>query len=201
MKKMLLVILALLISIPAAAEDFQYIYATGAKAMTATLTTTAVVNNGDGTVKLTFGAAHGFLAPSVLYVSGTTNYDGMRTVTAIPSATTISIKAPFVAETPAGTETVSVALKPVDEKWALVSIDIHLSAAASTAEDLTANLDATKGSAWDRNILTKSMAAVADYIRKFDPPETFVKGDKIQFAWTNTDTRTWGINIKWRTAK
>lgn len=195
--KRLVIFLMLICAVPAFASDFEYVYATGAKALTATLTTTAVANNGDGTVKLTFGAAHGFLAPSILYVSGTTNYDGMRYVTSIPSSTTINIRAPYVAETPGGTETVSVALAP-NFDGELISFEIHLSSASATSENLTITNNANAGAAYDVNILTKDMNTVQDYIRKFHPPDKFLKGDLIQLVWANSNSRTWGIMLKYR---
>jgi hypothetical protein len=194
----LFVILLIMFAVPAfAAEDV--IEATGAKTFTATLAASAVVDNGDGTVKLTTAAAHGFLAPSVLYVTGTTNYDGMRTVTSIPTVTTLNIKAPYVAETPGGTETVSLALYRADgETWELTSFEIHLSAASATSEDLTINKDDNAGAAWDVNLLTKDMDTVKDYVRQFDPPWSFEAKDVIQFAWSNSDSRTWGVTIRYR---
>jgi len=197
MKKILIALTVLLLSSPAMATDFEYISATGAKAMTATLTTTAISDNGDGTVRLTFGADHGFLAPSTVYITGTTNYSGVRYVTDIPAATTMDIVATYVAETPAGTDTVSVIFAP-DFDGELVSVDIHLSAASATSENLTISRDSKFSSAYDVNLLTKNMNTIQDYIRTFDPPQKFLAGDRFNFAWANTNSRTWGLFIKFR---
>lgn len=168
----------------------------GAKGLSHTIAASAVVDNGDGTVKLTLSVAHGLLADSVVYVEGTTNYDGLRLITAIPSSTTISIKAPFVAETPGGTETVKVAIK-AKRDFMFFGFRLHLSAAPTTSENIIVTADSNLGSKFDLLLYTLDLAGSTDIIYAVADNENLPrrKDDIIRFAWDNTDTSDFGLEI------
>lgn len=67
----------------------------------------AAVDNGDGTVDIPI-ASHAFTDGQIIYINGTTNYDGQHTL-AVGSVgqTYVIITATYAAETFAGTETIS----------------------------------------------------------------------------------------------
>jgi hypothetical protein len=173
--------------------------ASGTKAMSATLDNAAVVDA--GTNKVTIPAtAHGFASGSQLYLSGTTNYDGIRVLTAAATDTfTFALSGGYVAETLAGTETATITLAP-GVAFEILEVRMHLNSNPTTAEYFTVTLDCNSGSAYD----------VVLYKHDFsDPPNTdllwiphrqndFDPGDKLVFAWTNTDAVTWGLEVKYR---
>lgn len=176
----------------------------GTGALNATLAATAVVQVGDvalGEVKFTTSAAHGFLAGSHVIIEGTTNYDGVHEITSVPSTTTFQIKHAYTAETPAGTETVKIAIKP-NAPFQFVGFSIHLSAAPTTSENFTITVDANDGSAFDVNIYTRDFSTDSDvdiiWTMPDDDQQIYKKDDLIRVAWTNTDGRTYGIKLWFR---
>lgn len=59
----------------------------------------AVIDNGNGTVRLTSTTAHGFKAGTVILLSNTTNYNGYYAITSTPTANTFDITETYVSET------------------------------------------------------------------------------------------------------
>ena len=82
----------------------------------------------------------------------------------------------------------------------LYQINIHLSAEATTAENLTISLDSANGTEYDVKVLTKAMSGVQDVIiTTYDIGEFYMFGaDKLVATWANTDSRTWGLEIIYR---
>lgn len=83
---------------------------------------------------------------------------------------------------------------PGATRFKLVEIRLHLSAAG--AGTFTVTLDSSAGSAYDSLIASQDMAAVADY--KYNvagDPHFFSENDEIDFAWSNGDGRTWGLEV------
>lgn len=75
------------------------------------------------------------------------------------------------------------------------SIAVHLSSAPTSAGSLTVTLDAKAGAAYDTLLKTESMVGVTDLYIRFDPPQRLVAGDKIVIAYTNPDSRTYGLQV------
>ena len=175
-----------------------------AKGLSHEIADTAVADNNDGTVKLTLGAAHGLLAESVVFIEGLPGYNGLRKVTAVPSATTINILAPYTAIEPVGdgSETVKVAIAP-GRPFKLLGIRGHFASGGATEESLVLTLDSHRGAAWDAVLATIAMASVTDLNWVF-PEENnlpFHPSDIIRVAWDNTDTATAGIEILYQPLK
>ena len=78
----------------------------------------------------------------------------------------------------------------------LIDIRIHVTVAATTAQDLTITLDAKAGDNYDILLYTKAMAGVTDIVKRFYLK--CVSGDTIDFAWTNGDSRTYTITARYR---
>jgi hypothetical protein len=177
-------------------NPIEFLKVTGSGPLNTTLSAAAAVDNGDGTVKLAV-AADIFAAGSQVYIEGTTNYDGLREVVSAPAGY-INIRAPFVDETPVGTETIKVALSP-GFPFELLEINLHLSVAGATVEDLTLALDSAFGAAYDAVLITKAMNTVQDYVyTPGDDRRYFHRDDVLRFAWANTNARTYGLIAKYR---
>lgn len=154
----------------------------------------------EGVVRLT-STDHGFKASpnqkqsNLIFVQGTTNYDGLRVVLAV-AANTLDIIAPFVAETPSGSETLRPGLQ-FDERYLFVGFKVHLSSACATAEDLVISVDADRGSAWDFNVFTENMNGVSDRAENYSGDNEIVlqPDDILYCTYANTDNRTWGLEL------
>lgn len=154
------------------------------------------VDKGNGIVNLTTTAAHGLLAGSVVYIEGTTNYDGLRQVVAVPETDEINILANFVAETFASAaETVKIALA-AKQDFKFLGFRLHIAVAPGETDIMTITIDSAKGAAWDTVIYSGELNTVTnlEYINpNVDLP--FSKDDILRVAWPNAAGRTFGIEF------
>jgi len=75
-------------------------------------------------------------------------------------------------------------------------VRLHLNAVGGAAESFTIKSDSALGAAYDVQHASQDMNALTDYI--FRPTNGFLfvaKGDELDFAWTNTGGKTWGLEI------
>ncbi len=167
-----------------------------AKALSQTLNGAAAVTaDGGNQTKITI-TGHGYAAGSYVYLTGTVNYDGLQYIYA-KGTNDITIQSPFVAETFAGTETTRFAYKaPV--ACEIAELRIHQSAAPTTSEDFVVTVDSARGSAYDTVVFTKALGGYADYIWTPGEIVTFNIDDILVCTYTNTDTKTLGIELKVR---
>lgn len=140
---------------------------------------------------------HGFKAStgdlqSLIYIQGSTNYDGLRKIHAV-ATNTITIVAPYVAETFAGTETIKTMFS-ANYPFELLGYDVHLSAVGGSGS-LTVTLDAAAGSAFDTQFDTNDMTSDADINQMWNPPKKCAAGDKVDIAYANANDKTFGIKI------
>lgn len=82
--------------------------------------------------------------------------------------------------------------------WQLESIRVHLSAAGG-AGDLTATIDNGTNAAYDVLLLTQDMTAVTDLVWTPTRPLEFFAGDELDIAWANAGTKTYGLEIVFKT--
>ena len=75
------------------------------------------------------------------------------------------------------------------------SIALHLSAAGGTAENFVAAVDSDSGAAYDVTLLSQDMETASDV---YDNEERCIAaGDDIDFTYTNTNGRTWGLTVQY----
>lgn len=86
---------------------------------------------------------------------------------------------------------------PSGATYQLISVSCKFSAAPATSESLTITLDANAGAAYDTLLYTVNPSATAMTTMLWQPDEPlFLEGgDQIDVAFTNTDTRTYGLQI------
>jgi hypothetical protein len=167
----------------------------GAGDIAHTIANAAAVDKFEGVVNLTLTAAHDLAVGSVVYIEGTTNYNGLREIVAVPETDEINIKARYVAETPAGTETVKIALTSKKD-FKFLGFRLNNAVAPGQADIMTITIDSGKGAAWDTVIYSNDLDAVTDleYINpNVDLP--FDKNDVLRVAWPNVANRTFGIEF------
>ncbi len=167
-----------------------------AKALSQTILGAAAVTADGGTQTTISITGHGYLAPSYIYLTGTTNYNGIQYITS-KGTNDITIQAPFVAETFAGTETVRFAYScPV--ACEIAEFRIHWDSAPTTAENIVLTIDSARGSAYDIVVMTQPIVPLTDFLWIPDYNLTLNIDDIIVATFANTDLRTLGVEMKVR---
>ena len=152
---------------------------------------------------------HGFKAGSLVYIQGTTNYNGMKLIQAV-AANTITIYASYIAETFTTGDTIKtlVTYDRITGKYSdagvtiakgapyeFMGFDFTLDSACGTVENFQCTINANKGSAWDNLIYTKAMNGIQYINYFFNEPKKLESGDQIDFTFANTDDNLWGLKV------
>ena len=79
----------------------------------------------------------------------------------------------------------------------VVSVELHLSAAPTTSENLTITRDNSQGPEYDTRLYTLDMssASTTDLLWTPDQPMYLWPGDAVDVAYANTDGRTYGLTV------
>jgi len=78
-------------------------------------------------------------------------------------------------------------------------IRLHLNSASAAAQDFTIDLDSSIGTAYDVNLVTQDLDTLQDFIPAdfLNKHREFLAGDVLGFAWANSESKTWGLEIIW----
>ena len=76
-------------------------------------------------------------------------------------------------------------------------VRVHLSAAGGASENLTVTLDSDTGAAYDVVLASQDMELVQDWVWQPSRPHMFQADDEIDIAYTNTNGRTYGVEVYW----
>lgn len=96
-----------------------------------------------------------------------------------------------------GSGAMSYTLVP-NKEFVFEEVRIHLSAASATSEDFTITLSSGKGAVYNVVLYRQDMNTLADLVYQPDPGHEFEPNDSLVFAWTNTNARTWGMEILYK---
>lgn len=80
----------------------------------------------------------------------------------------------------------------------LVCVKLHLSAAGGTAENFTVTIDSATAAAYDTILFSQDMNTVTDILWVPDQPIPILNDDELDFAYVNTNTRTYGLEVIFR---
>jgi len=83
-------------------------------------------------------------------------------------------------------------------EYELLDVRLHLASSATPSENFTITLDATRGTPYDVVFYTKDMASVSDVVWAPDEPLYFAVDDKLNFEWANTETKEFGLAVRYR---
>lgn len=86
----------------------------------------------------------------------------------------------------------------------LLGFELALNTAPTTSEDFTVTKNAGVNAAYDTLLYSNDLSdsSVTDIVYYFESPiKCHNKDDAIDFAYTNTDDRTYGLTVYWRTLK
>ena len=86
-----------------------------------------------------------------------------------------------------------------DVNIVLSQVRLHLDIAGGVAEDFTITMDSATDPSHDANLLTQDMEEVLDLNYIPDNPVVLQRGDELDFAYANTNGRTWGLEVMYRT--
>jgi hypothetical protein len=172
----------------------------GTGALNGVLANSAVVDNGDGTVGIVI-TGHGLTAGSYIIIAGTTNYNGVHKIESVADANTVNITATYVAETPAGTETYALYfdfpnnLKTVVRGYRPLQTRLKLSDTGAD-ENLTQAIDHATDSKYDTGLGTVNLNGVTSGgIDRTLYSDILGPTDGIIYNYTNTNGRTWGLEL------
>lgn len=83
-------------------------------------------------------------------------------------------------------------------RWELVCVKLHLSAAGGAVENFTATSNSAVDAVYDTVHFAQDMNAVADIVWVPDKPIPFMATDVLDFAYANSNTRTYGLEVHFR---
>jgi len=84
-------------------------------------------------------------------------------------------------------------------RWELICVKLHLSAAGGAVEDFTATLNAAGGAVYDSVLIAEDTNALTDLVWMPDgEPVPFNATDELVFAYANSNTRTYGLEVFYR---
>ena len=77
----------------------------------------------------------------------------------------------------------------------ILQIKFTLNDPGVASENLTADIDAVDGTAYDGRLLNEPMGGAETMIKGYDPAVLLDKGDSINFDYLNSGLVTWGLEI------
>lgn len=80
----------------------------------------------------------------------------------------------------------------------LVCVKLHLSAVGGAAENFTVTINSATLAAYDVVLYSQDMNAVQDILWLPNQPIPIVNGDPIDFAYANSNGRTYGLEAIYR---
>jgi hypothetical protein len=99
-----------------------------------------------------------------------------------------------------GAAAIALSLTPPKSSLVLVSVKLNLSATGGAAENFTVTINSATAAAYDTIIFSQDMNTVQDLMWLPEQPVPVLNGDVIDFAWANSNTRTYGLEVIYRNA-
>jgi hypothetical protein len=82
----------------------------------------------------------------------------------------------------------------------IICVKLNLSAAGGAAENFTITINSATAAAYDTIIFSQDMNAVQDLMWLPNQPVPVVNTDVVDFAYANSNTRTYGLEVIYRNA-
>lgn len=83
-------------------------------------------------------------------------------------------------------------------RFTFEEVRLHLSAASATSENFVITLQSHKGSVYNVVLYTYDMDTVGDLVYIPATPHVLEVGDSLLLEWTNTNLRTYGLEILYK---
>lgn len=85
-----------------------------------------------------------------------------------------------------------------DKEFIFEEVRLHLNAVSATEENFVIQLVSSKGVVYNIKLYSKDMNTVQDVVYQPENPHEFLPKDSLVFTWTNTNSKTWGMEIIYR---
>lgn len=99
-----------------------------------------------------------------------------------------------------GAVAIASSLTPPNSSIVLISVKLNLSATGGAAENFTVTVNSATGAAYDTIIFSQDMNTVQDLMWLPDQPVPVLAGDVVDFAYANSNSRTYGLEVIYRNA-
>jgi len=96
-----------------------------------------------------------------------------------------------------GAAAMSSSLTP-DKPIELVCVKLHLDVAGGAAENFTITINSETDAVYDTVIFSQDMNTATDVFWLPEQPIPIVNNDVIDFAYANSNSRTWGLEVIYR---
>ncbi len=96
-----------------------------------------------------------------------------------------------------GAAAIALTLTPVGP-IVLTCVKLHLNGVGGAAENFTITINSATGSAYDVVLFSQDMAAVTDILWVPDQPIPIVNNDPVDFAYANSNTKTYGLEVTYK---
>jgi len=80
----------------------------------------------------------------------------------------------------------------------LVSVKLHLDIAGGAVENFTITSNSATDAVYDTVLFSQDMNTTTDILWVPEQPIPIVNCDVLDFAYTNTNSRTWGLEVIYR---
>jgi hypothetical protein len=97
-----------------------------------------------------------------------------------------------------GALAIATSLTPPTRPIELICVKLHLSAAGGAAENFTVTINSATNAVYDVLLFSQDMTAVTDIFWLPNQPIPIVNNDVVDFAYANTNTRTYGLEVIYR---
>lgn len=99
-----------------------------------------------------------------------------------------------------GSAAIASSLTPPNTALLLVSVKLNLSATGGAAENFTITVNSATDAAYDTIIFSQDMNSIQDLMWVPDQPVPVVNIDVLDFAYANSNSRTYGLEVIYRGA-
>lgn len=99
-----------------------------------------------------------------------------------------------------GSAAIASSLTPPNTALELVAVKVHLSATGGVSENFTITVNSATDAVYDTEIFSQDMNTIQDLLWVPDQPIPVVNIDVLDFAYANSNSRTYGLEAIWRNA-
>jgi len=97
-----------------------------------------------------------------------------------------------------GAAAIATSLTPPTRPIELVCVKLHLDIVGGVAENFTVTVNSATDAVYDTVLFSQDMTAVTDILWLPNQPVPIVNNDVVDFAYANTNTRTYGLEVIYR---
>ena len=97
-----------------------------------------------------------------------------------------------------GAAAIAATLPVTSGDYCIEEVRLHLSAVGGAAEAFTVTIDSGVNAAYDVLLFSQDMNALTDIVWRPVHPPFIDDADEVDFAWANSGTKTYGLEVVYR---